>query len=79
MAKFKVKNTTIYHNGKAYGDGKTIELSEQEANKLAKYLTPVKDKNAQSQDNSQQKNNSPTPPAPPTSQTTQNNGGNNGK
>ena len=38
MAKYKVKNTTILHNGKAYGDGAVIELSDADADKLTKYL-----------------------------------------
>jgi len=41
MAKFIVKNTTIMHNKKTYCIGKEIELTDNEALKLADYLTPV--------------------------------------
>ena len=41
MPKFIVKNTTIMHNKKTYSIGKEIELTADEAKKLADYLTPV--------------------------------------
>ena len=41
MAKFIVKNTTIMHNKKTYSIGKEIELTDNEAIKLADYITPA--------------------------------------
>ena len=41
MPKFIVKNTTIMHNKKTYSIGKEIELTDDEAKKLADYVTPV--------------------------------------
>ena len=36
MAKYKVKNTSILHNGKVYAEGSTLELSENQAKRLQK-------------------------------------------
>lgn len=50
MAKYKVKHTSILHNGKLYKEGSTIELDEKYAAKLADFVdllpnkTPAKPK-----------------------------------
>lgn len=41
-AKYTVKNTTILHNKTQYIPGAAIELTGDEAKKLAAYITPVK-------------------------------------
>lgn len=46
MAKYKVKNTCILHNKKLYLDGDTLELSDNEAKRLAEYIEIVETKNS---------------------------------
>lgn len=38
MKKYKVKNTSIMHNGSAVKEGGIIELSDEQAKKLADYI-----------------------------------------
>lgn len=38
MARYKVKYTSILHNGKLYPEGKTINLKEEDAIKLAEFI-----------------------------------------
>ena len=49
MAKYKVKNTTILHNGKSYGSGSEVELTEDEAKRLGEWVVAVKEKSAPKQ------------------------------
>ncbi|MBR6126273.1 hypothetical protein IKQ21_01165 [bacterium] len=44
MAKYKVKNTNILHDGKTRGEGSIIELTDLQAKKLEGYVELVKDK-----------------------------------
>jgi predicted house-cleaning noncanonical NTP pyrophosphatase (MazG superfamily) len=44
MAKYKVKNTTILHDGVSKGEGSIIELTDKQAEKLADYIELIKDK-----------------------------------
>ena len=44
MAKYKVKNTTILHDGVSKGEGSIIELTDRQAEKLADYIELIKDK-----------------------------------
>ena len=44
MAKYKVKGTTILHDGKSRGEGAIIELTDLQAKKLEGYVELVKDK-----------------------------------
>ena len=44
MAKYKVKNTTILHDGVSKGEGSIIELTDKQAEKLADYVELIKDK-----------------------------------
>lgn len=46
MAKYKVKNTSILHNKKLYADGDILELSDNEAKRLADYIELVETKNS---------------------------------
>ena len=41
MAKYKVKNTSILHNGKVYAEGSTLELSENQAKRLEDFVDLV--------------------------------------
>ena len=49
MAKYKIKNVTLLHNGKTKKPGDVIELTDAQAKKLGTYVEPVeeieKDKN----------------------------------
>lgn len=51
MAKYKVKHTSILHNGKLYKEGSEIELTEAQAKRLEDFVTlipnqtPAKPKN----------------------------------
>jgi hypothetical protein len=38
---YKVKHTSILHNGTVYGEGKEVELSEKQAERLAEFLEPI--------------------------------------
>lgn len=44
MGKYKVKNTTILHDGVSKGEGSIIELTDKQAEKLADYVELIKDK-----------------------------------
>lgn len=44
MAKYKVKNTTILHDGKAYGSGEEVELNNDEAKRLGEWVVLIKEK-----------------------------------
>ena len=41
MAKYIVKHTTILHNKKAYAEGTTIDLKEDDAKRLADFLEAI--------------------------------------
>ena len=43
MAKYKVKHTSIMHNGKMYKEGSFVEMSEDYAKKLADFLDLISD------------------------------------
>lgn len=43
MPKYKVKNATLLHNGKAKTTGDVIELTELQAKKLAPYVEAVEE------------------------------------
>ena len=43
MAKYKLKNTNILHNGDLVKVGSVIELTDKEAKKLADILIPIKE------------------------------------
>ena len=44
MAKYKVKNTTILHDGVSRGEGSIIELTDLQAQKLEGFVELVKEK-----------------------------------
>lgn len=44
MAKYKVKNTTILHDGVSRGEGSIIELTDLQAKKLEGFVELVKEK-----------------------------------
>lgn len=44
MAKYKIKKTNILHDGKLYPEGSEIELTEEQAKKIADYLLPIEEK-----------------------------------
>ena len=43
MPKYKVKNATLLHNGKAKTTGDVIELTDLQAKKLGAYVEPVEE------------------------------------
>ena len=43
MAKYKIKNANILHDGKVKSIGEVIELDDVQAKKLAHILVPVKE------------------------------------
>ena len=43
MPKYKIKNTTLLHNGKAKTTGDVIELTDLQAKKLGAYVEPVEE------------------------------------
>ena len=44
MAKYKIKNTTILHDGVSRGEGSIIELTDLQAKKLEGFVELVKEK-----------------------------------
>lgn len=49
MAKYTVKHTTILHNKKVYKEGSTIELTDEQAKRLADFLDLVPETKSQTQ------------------------------
>ena len=43
MPKYKIKNATLLHNGKAKTTGDVVELTELQAKKLGAYVEPVEE------------------------------------
>ena len=43
MHKYKIKNATLLHNGKAKTTGDVIELTDLQAKKLGAYVEPVEE------------------------------------
>lgn len=43
MAKYKVKNTNLMHNGDFKKVGSIVELTDDEAKILSEFITPVKE------------------------------------
>lgn len=43
MPKYKIKNATLLHNGKAKTTGDVIELTDLQAKKLGAYVEPVEE------------------------------------
>lgn len=50
MAKYKIKHTSIMHNGNLYAEGSTVELTEKQAKRLEDFVTLIPEK--KSADNS---------------------------
>lgn len=44
MAKYKIKNTNILHDGKIRKEGSVVELSDEQAKKLEGFVELVKEK-----------------------------------
>ena len=44
MAKYKIKNTNILHDGKIRKEGSVVELTDDQAKKLEGFVELVKDK-----------------------------------
>ena len=49
MAKYTVKHTTILHNKKVYKEGSIIELTDEQAKRLADFLDLVPETKSQTQ------------------------------
>lgn len=50
MAKYKIKHTSIMHNGNLYAEGSTVELTDKQAKRLEDFVTLIPEK--KSADNS---------------------------
>lgn len=44
MPKYLVKHTTLLHNKKTYGEGKEIELTEDQAARIPDFVEPISEK-----------------------------------
>ncbi len=44
MPKYLVKHTTLLHNKKTYGEGKEIELTENQAARIPDFVEPISEK-----------------------------------
>lgn len=49
MSKYKIKHTSIMHNGSLHKEGSTIELTPEQAAKLSDFVELVKEPKAKSQ------------------------------
>lgn len=82
MSKYKVKNTSILHNGVLQEEGSIVELNETQAKKLEGYVelqkenkTPAKQQTSQKQENSKQNKNKKTETTPETANNKETDGG----
>lgn len=48
MAKYKLKHTSIMHNGNLYTEGDTVELTDSQAKRLEDFVTKIAEKKSQS-------------------------------
>lgn len=70
MAKYKVKHTSILHNGTLYKEGSTIELDEKHAAKLADFIERLPNQgNSKPKGETQNKTQTSKPTAKPKTQT----------
>jgi len=44
MAKYKIKHTSIMHNGELYSEGSTVELTDKQAKRLEDFVTLIPEK-----------------------------------
>ena len=44
MAKYKIKHTSIMHNGDLYSEGSTVELTDKQAKRLEDFVTLIPEK-----------------------------------
>ena len=44
MPKYLVRHTTLLHNKKTYGEGKEIELTEEQAARIPDFVEPISEK-----------------------------------
>lgn len=56
MAKYTVKHTTILHNKKVYKEGSTIELTDEQAKRLADFLDLIPESKTPAQTQTKQAN-----------------------
>ena len=56
MAKYTVKHTTILHNKKVYKEGSTIELTDEQAKRLADFLDLIPESKTAAQTQTKQAN-----------------------
>mgnify|MGYP006872975627 CR=1 FL=1 len=69
MAKYKVKHTSIMHNSKLYKEGSTIELSDEQAKRLADFVELVESTSAPTSSQTQTAKNSTSQPVTTTDNT----------
>lgn len=60
MAKYKIKHTSIMHNGNLYKEGDVIELTEKQAKRLEDFVNLVPEKKASQNENKTQNTNKNT-------------------
>ena len=54
MKRYKVKHTSILHNGRLYKEGSTIELEDSKAKRLEDFIEPLPSQPAKTQTQKQQ-------------------------
>ena len=78
MSKYKIKHTSIMHNGSLHKEGSTIELTPEQAAKLSDFVELVKEPKAKTQAKTQTQK-SETKPQNKTESTDNAQGGTDGK
>ena len=57
MPKYLVRHTTLLHNKKTYGEGKEIELTEEQAARIPDFVEPISEKKTSTTNNTVINNN----------------------
>ena len=55
MAKYKIKHTSIMHNGSLYKEGSTVELTKEQAERLEDFVTLIPEKKSETSTNNKTK------------------------
>ena len=51
MAKYKIKHTSIMHDGHLYKEGSTVELTKEQAQRLEDFVTLIPEKKSENSTN----------------------------
>lgn len=55
MAKYKIKHTSIMHDGHLYKEGSTVELTKEQAARLEDFVTLIPEKKSEPSTNNKTK------------------------